>query len=207
MVSVFLIRRARQFPDRVRFQNGVLAALMLTLYPVMLLTARAQGWLTMESALPCQLCDVTAAVGAVALLTRRQRWAEIAWFWGLAGTLNGLVTPNLTDDFPQPGFFMFFGLHCAVVVTAVYLVFGLRLKPQPGSVWRAFGWAQVYLAAAGLVNVLAGTNYGFLRAKPAQASLLDFLGPWPWYILALEGLALVFFSVLYLPFFRRDVRV
>jgi hypothetical protein len=33
-------------------------------------------------------------------------------------------------------------------------------------------------------NVVVGTNYGYLNAKPSAASALDLLGPWPWYLLA-----------------------
>jgi hypothetical integral membrane protein (TIGR02206 family) len=31
-------------------------------------------------------------------------------------------------------------------------------------------------------NVVVGTNYGFLNRKPSTASLLDYLGPWPLYV-------------------------
>lgn len=203
LVIAFLVRRARRHPDRARRQNVVLAVCMLALYPIALLVGWRQGWLTLENALPCHLCDITAACAAVALLTGRQRWAEIVWFWGIAGTLNGLLTPTAPDEFPAATFFLFFALHGGVVISAVYLVFGLGLKPQPGAVWRAFGWAQVYLAMASVVNFTMGVNYGYLRAKPSQASLLDVLGPWPWYVLALEGVALILFSLLYLPFARR----
>lgn len=209
LTLVFLIRRARRDPDsrQTRTQNLVLAGVLLALFPIALLLGWTQGWLTLENAMPCQLCDVTAGCAAVALITRRQRWAEIVWFWGIAGTLNGLITPTLTDEFPDPAFFLFFALHGGVVIAAIYLVFGLGLKPQRGAVWRALGWAQVFLATAGLVNLIAGTNYGYLRAKPKVASLLDALGPWPWYILALQGVAVVFFGLLYLPFYRRNRRV
>ncbi|MBA3608702.1 MAG: hypothetical protein H0W43_09395 [Chthoniobacterales bacterium] len=48
---------------------------------------------------------------------------------------------------------------------------------------------------------MTGANYGFLLHKPAVASILDFLSDTHWiYILQLEGLALLFFAILYAPF-------
>lgn len=50
------------------------------------------------------------------------------------------------------------------------------------------------------INILTGGNYMFLARKPSTASLLDVLGPHPWYLLALEVVAVVLFMLLYLPF-------
>ena len=69
-----------------------------------------------------------------------------------------------------------------------------------------WGWTQVYVACAGLVDWLTRTNYGYLAAKPMHGSLLDFLGPWPWYVGSLELLSLVFFTVFYAPFWFADRR-
>ena len=42
--------------------------------------------------------------------------------------------------------------------------------------------------------------------KPVGPSLLDFLGPWPWYLLSMELIGLVLVVLLYLPFAVRDWR-
>jgi uncharacterized membrane protein YwaF len=41
--------------------------------------------------------------------------------------------------------------------------------------------ASLYTAAVGVVNWLIGSNYLFIAHKPPTASLMDALGPWPWY--------------------------
>ena len=67
----------------------------------------------------------------------------------------------------------------------------------------------IYALVVGGLNTLLGTNYGFLCAKPPTASLMDLLGPWPWYVGALWLLGLVFYLALDLPFWlqrRRRLR-
>jgi uncharacterized membrane protein YwaF len=52
----------------------------------------------------------------------------------------------------------------------------------------------------GVVNGIWGMNFLYLREKPWVPTLLDWLGPWPVYIFAVEVLALVLFLMLALPF-------
>lgn len=53
-------------------------------------------------------------------------------------------------------------------------------------------------------NALLGSNYMFIARKPDDPSLIDVLGPWPWYILSLEAVGLAICFILYLPFAIKD---
>jgi hypothetical protein len=59
-------------------------------------------------ALPLQLCDVVAFVSAAALWTRRPLLVELTYFWGLAGTANGLISPDVPTHFPSYLFLQYF---------------------------------------------------------------------------------------------------
>ena len=55
-----------------------------------------------------------------------------------------------------------------------------------------------------LLNWLLHTNYGYFNGPPDAPSLLDYMGPWPWYLFTLQAVALLFFFLLLLPFRKRS---
>ena len=134
------------------------------------------------SALPLELCDLAEVAAVVALLTRNEVATAYTYYVALTLSVQGILTPALTQPFPTVRFLGFWTLHLLVVWAAAYLTWGLGFRPT----WRLYGivcaltlgWAVV---AYGL-NVALGTNYGYLNHKPASASLFDLLGPWPWYV-------------------------
>ena len=160
-----------------------------------------RGDWTVRTSLPLALCDVALVVAAVACWHPAWRLAvELTYFWGLAGTLQAVITPDLSAPFPQIEFFEFVVGHLAIVTAALFLVVGLRLEPRPGAVWRVFGITLAYTAAVALFDWVTGANYMFLRAVPTHTSLLSVLGPWPWYIASAAGIALVLLLILDVPF-------
>lgn len=209
--AALVIRQARRTPrgSTTLVYERLLAAVLL-LFPFGKLGVQViTGAFDRQSALPLHYCDLAAMAGAAALLTRRQWLCEITYFFGLAGTLQALITPALREDLPDPRFFIFFGGHGAVVIAALYVVLGMRRAPLPGAVGRMMIATTLYAAIVGGLNVLLGTNYGFLADKPPTASVMDHLGPWPWYLGSLWLLALLLYSALYLPFWvrrRREAR-
>ncbi len=151
-------------------------------------------------ALPLHLCDVAAFVSAAALWTRRPLLVELTYFWGLAGTSNSLITPDLPDRFPGYLFLQYYIAHGAIVAAALFLVIGLQITPRRGAVTRVIALTLGLAVVDSVVNLLTGGNYMFLRHAPGVHSLLDLIGPWPWYVVGAAGLALALFAAMDLPF-------
>jgi hypothetical integral membrane protein (TIGR02206 family) len=160
------------------------------------------GTFSPKTSLPLALCDMAALVAAAACFSRRTVLVEITYFWGLAGTLQAVITPDLNAGFPHLVFFQYMVGHIGIVLAAVYLVVGLRITPRPGAVLRVFAITLGYTAFVGFIDGLTGANYMFLRSPPGEWTLLRVLGPWPWYIGSAAGVALVLLLALDAPFWR-----
>jgi len=164
----------------------------------------ARGTLKLDNALPMNLCDWAEIILIVALLTRHPFAYELGYFWGLGGTLQGVLTPTIYWNFPDPQFLFFFIQHGGVVAALLYLTLGTRLRPTLRSLPRVMAASLFYLAVTALVDWLLGVNYGFLRAKPAGQNLLTLMSPWPWYIPELVGAGMGFILLYYAPFALAD---
>src|SRR2546430_4332448 len=164
------------------------------------LLAGGQPGSVLAQSLPLQLCDVAIFVTAAALWARAPLLVEVTYFWGLAGTLQALLTPDLPQHFPSYPYFQYYIAHGGVVAAALMLVAGLRLHPRRRAVFQVAAITVAYAALVGAVDAVSGANYMYLRARPPSPTLLDALGPWPWYILAASLIALVLFAILDAPF-------
>jgi hypothetical integral membrane protein (TIGR02206 family) len=192
-------RASHDTRTRLRIRVG-LAVSLAALDLAFLWFAVAEGRLSWWEFLPLQLCDLAVFLAIYALLFLSPLAYELVYFWGGAGTLIALLTPDLRSGFPSWDFFFFFALHGAVVAAVIVLTAGFGLRPRRGAPWRVLAITNAYALVVGLVNFATGANFLYLREKPAAGSLLDWLGPWPVYILAAEVVALLFFLALDAPF-------
>jgi hypothetical integral membrane protein (TIGR02206 family) len=165
----------------------------------------SQGWFQFPAGLPLQLCDLILWLTVLAALTLRQMPFEFAFFAGILGTGMAVITPDLWEPFPSYPTVYFFLVHCGIVATLLFLWWSGQAKPEPGCVRRSMLILNAYVATLGLFNWIFGTNYVYLCRKPQSASLLDYLGPWPLYLVAVELIALAGFWLLSLPFRRRNI--
>jgi hypothetical integral membrane protein (TIGR02206 family) len=204
--GLVLAVRARGGEGRLRPIAAGLAAVLVANEVAELIYIGRVDAPSLRQHLPFQLCDWVMVACVVALLLRRRLAYEMAYFWGLCGSLQAVLTPDLREDFPHFHFFTFMIAHALVIVTVIYLTLGMRMRPYPRSLARIFAWSQVYLVVTAAIDWALGANYGYLCRKPQGRSLLDALGPWPWYLLSLQAIALAMFALVYAPFALADAR-
>ncbi len=202
VMLAFIARRSSPIVDSA-FRYGF-AALLIGTWIAWYALFIARDWLGWGNALPLNLCDWATVALLVTLIRPNQKAFELAYFWAFAGTIQGLVTPDVNFSFPEPQFVVFFLGHAAIIAAAIYLTLGTRMRQVPASLPRVIGWTLVYAVTASLVDWVLGTNYGFFRAKPNHATFFDFTAAWPYYIPETVLLGAVAAVVLYLPFFLSD---
>jgi hypothetical integral membrane protein (TIGR02206 family) len=162
-------------------------------------------WITLGNIFPMNLCD-WATIAVLAVLVRPSLFAfELAYFWSFAGTLQGLITPDVNYSFPEPQFVVFMLGHAAIIASVIYLMAGAKMRPVPASIPRVIGWSFVYAGSAALIDWLLGVNYGFFRAKPGHATAFAFLSDWPVYIPEMIAIGALATVVLYAPWFVVDL--
>ena len=149
--------------------------------------------------LPLDICNLMALLLPFFMWNPSRRIHEVLYFWILAGTIQAIITPHLYNGFPNFIFIHYWMVHAGLVVYAVYVTIVFDYQPTLKSLWKAFGYLQIYIVLIVLVNLILGSNYVYVLRKPPTASALDYFGPWPWYILVCEVLGLIMFFVVLYP--------
>ncbi len=180
----------------VRWAARVLAAAILVGWAGEYLAEIIVGTWSLQYSLPLQLTDAVSLTSIVALLTGGQLVVELTYYWAFSASLQATVTPDLGYTFPSVFYFTYFLYHVGAIVAACLLVFGCRIYPRHGALWRVYGLTFCFAVVAGAGDVITGGNYMYLRSKPVHNSLLSVMGPWPAYIVAGAAIGLAIFLVL-----------
>ncbi|MBN2040995.1 MAG: TIGR02206 family membrane protein [Spirochaetes bacterium] len=158
------------------------------------------GKWTLNTSLPLHLCGISAYLSVFMLIFRKYVSFELVYFWGLGGAVIALLTPNIDYNLPHIMFIKFFLAHNAIFLSVLYMIFIEKYRPALKSVLKTFLITNIYMMFIAVINYLTGANYLYISHKPGGYTLLDFFGPWPYYLISMEFAALLIFFILYLPF-------
>ena len=206
---LWFISRRVQSPRLVRAISWSFAGLLVASYAAALvIKVRGDGRFLFDEAIPMHLCD-WASIATILALTRGSKMAfELAYCWGLAGTIQALFTPAIEIEVSLR-VILFLSIHSLIPAGVFWLLFECGMRPRPGAFWRVLLWSEIYLALAIFANRMTGGNYGFLAGRPPNPSLLDYFSDVWWiYVLQINATAVFAFALLLLPWtLRRNRRV
>jgi hypothetical integral membrane protein (TIGR02206 family) len=208
VVNILIIARQRAFTEcHRRIFRYVLAATLVVFETSWHLWNYFTGQWTVQTMLPLHLCSALVWASAYMLLTRSYAVYEFAYFLGLAGAVQALVTPDAgIYGYPHFRFFQVILSHGSIFTAAIYMTFVEGYRPTWRSLRRVIVYGNLYALAVFGINLVLKSNYLFIMRPPDTPSLIDVLGPWPWYILSMEAIAMVLCLLLYLPYALSDRR-
>lgn len=195
---VWIGRSLRGGPGSQRLSRGLALAMLLVLGVMQVVMLLPEHFVIGRS-LPLQICDLAVPLAIYALWTSR-RWAfALVYYWGLTATVLAMLTPDLKYGFPHFYFLAFYIGHGAVVVAAVYLCWGVGLRPD----WRLYRLTVLvtigYAVCIYFINGLLGTNFFCVNRKPPTGTILDYFGPYPMHIVVCAMIALTAWAALTYP--------
>ena len=165
----------------------------------------SHGAWRLGTSLPLHLCGVAVVLSAIMLINKNYFLYEIVYFWGLGGAIQALLQPNIgAYAFPHYRFYQFFVSHGSIVTATLFITFTKGYRPVFKSIWKVFLITNAYMVFIAFFNWLSDGNYLFICHKPETASIIDYLGPWPWYVLSLELVGIASFFIYYSPFAIKD---
>ncbi len=199
LVSIWIGRNKLDYRQQTLFGTALALCVTVAVIGRMLLTIYT-GEFGIKSELPLHVCRVLGLTIPFAMYSRSRKWLGVFYFMILAGTLQANITPDIDFDFPHYGYFTYWLMHSMLVILPLYAVFVYGHRYNIKDLWRAFVVTNVFMVIITLINFMIGSNYMYTLNKPPVQSMLDYMGPWPWYILAGELVALILFFLFYLPF-------
>lgn len=156
--------------------------------------------------LPLYLCSLLAILIPIFTYYRKFWMYEILVFWIFAGTLQAIITPDIATGFPTFDYFRYWVVHLGLLLIISYATLVFKMRPNFKSIFKSFFALQLYFLAMIFVNYLLNANYFYLNQKPQSASLLDYLGEWPFYIIVVQIILLPYFMLIYLPFYWYKIK-
>lgn len=157
--------------------------------------------------IPIHMCSLSGFFIGIFLLTKKRLFFEIAFFWGIGGGINALITPDVTLTFPDPKYVLFFLGHGLLIVNIGYACIALSNRPTFKSVKNGIFFSLAVLPVIYIINLLLGppANYWYLGAKPTEGqSLMDFFPDPPLHIPLLIIIGAFLFLLIYSPYWVYD---
>jgi hypothetical integral membrane protein (TIGR02206 family) len=132
-----------------------------------------------------------------------QKLYDVLFYWAILLVPQAIITPGIYRyGFPHLRFFHILWIHFLVIATVYYFSKVEKKWPSPLSLKRVVVYTHVYGLFIFIINILFGTNYMFI-GKSTNLSIIQFLPPWPYFVLILDLIVCILFALLYKFYIKR----
>ena len=155
----------------------------------------------MAQDLSLQMCGISVFISCYALYTKNQAAFELSFFWGLAGALQAVLTPDPTRfHFGYISTFWSFLSHGIIIMNVFWLIFVDNMRCRKNSLLNTILVTNGAIFIIGIINNAIGNsaNYWFICEKPSGDSPF-LIGEWPYYLFTFQLAGILFMSLIYLP--------
>lgn len=210
IIIALLFISTRANPIQIKFIRwgvaGILVFSATFIHPYLYFSEK---W-SVQTSLPFHMCTIAQWLAIFALIKPRQWQFNILVYWGIAGGLNALLTPQPLHGGEFPVFLEYFIEHGGIVFVPLFLILAYQMKPSKDSWIKVFLLTQLVLVVMGVFNYYSGSNYFFTAQRPIAESPF-ILGEWPYYIFGFLGIGLLQFYLIYyfinkVPIHQRKIK-
>jgi hypothetical integral membrane protein (TIGR02206 family) len=165
------------------------------------------GHWTVKTMLPLHICSILIWLAGFMLIFKIYPIYEFIYFIGIGGAIQALLTPDGgIYGFPHYRIIQTMISHGLLITSGIFMTTVDGFRPTWKSFWRVLIGINIYAAVIFPINILLGSDFLYINGKPATASLLDLLPPWPYYLIYMELIGIIVFLLLYLTFIIKDWR-
>lgn len=163
------------------------------------------------STLPLHLCNLASLFIAIFFISKIRFFFNLSFFWGISGVLMALTQPDYPYDFPHLHFILFNFNHALLLFSIFFAFITLKnipdFKSYQDTIFYSIPIVLVVFSINLLINFLSKNtvaNYMYLIEFPLGENLTRFMPDPPFHVLIFIPIALLLFSITYLPFYFKD---
>ena len=154
---------------------------------------------TVAELLPLHLCPIVIILSIFMMFFHSEVLFQPVYFWSI-GAFFAILMPDIRDGMSNFASQSFFITHFFILFSTAYAFVHFRFRPTKTGFLCSFLLLVTLAFIMYFVNNRLGTNYLYVNHPPVTKSLMDFMGPWPYYIFSLAGIDIAISFFMYLPF-------
>ena len=154
---------------------------------------------TVAELLPLHLCPIVIILSIFMMFFHSEVLFQPVYFCSI-GAFFAILMPDIRDGMSNFASQSFFITHFFILFSTAYAFVHFRFRPTKAGFLCSFLLLVTLAFIMYFVNNKLGTNFLYVNHPPVTKSLMDFMGPWPYYIFSLAGIDIAISFFMYLPF-------